>query len=173
MKRLTIAIMLVISALLISACSDENVENMLFFYSCEARSELGISRQKVVMPESGFELIANKREFMSSADLERVDVAKIVLPDGKPVTGFLFECNEKGTKKLYRETASNMGGWILLRENTTPIALRKIDTIIQDGKLFMVLEFPEDTDLFQKVDAYNKDIQIIAPKVREREESLW
>ena len=91
MKRLTIALMLVISTLLISACSDENVENMLFFYSCEARSELGISRQKIVMPESGFELIANKREFMSSADLERVDVAKIVLPDGKPVTGFLFE----------------------------------------------------------------------------------
>lgn len=173
MKKLIIALALSTLAVAFSACNDEKVETLLLFYTCEARNELGVSRQKVVMPESGFELIANKREFMSSADLERVDVAQVVMPDGNPVTGFLFTCNEKGQKKLYREAAANMGGWILLKENSKPIALRKIDTIIQDGKLFMVLEFPKDTDLFKKAEAYNKDIQVIAPKVREKEESLW
>lgn len=173
MKKILTGFMLSILALGFSACSDEEVKNMVFFYTCEARNEIGVSRQKVVMPKSAFELIANKREFMSSADMERVDVAQIRMPDGEIVTGFLFTCNEKGRKKLYRETAANMGGWILMKENTSPVALRKIDTIIQDGKLFMVLEFPEGTDLFKKIEDYNKDIQIIAPRVMEREQSLW
>lgn len=173
MKKLITGFLLALSVFGFSGCDDEKVDTMVYFYICESRNELGVSRQKVLMPESGFELIANKREFMTSADMERVDVAQVVMPDGQPVTGFLFTCNEKGKKKLYRETAASMGGWILMKENTDPVALRKIDTIIQDGKLFMVLEFPQDTDLFAKAADYNKNIQIIAPRVKAREENLW
>lgn len=173
MKKILTGFLLSILALGFSACSDDEIKNMLFFHICEARNEIGVSRQRVTMPKSGFELIANNSEFMTSADLERVDVAQIQMPDGKLVTGFLFTCNERGRKRLYRETAASMGGWILMKENTKPVALRRIDTLIQDGKLFMVLEFPEDTDLFKKAEEYNKDIQVIAPRVMEREQSLW
>lgn len=173
MKKIITGFLLAVMAFGFFGCDEENVETMVYFYTCEARNELGVSRQKVVMPESGFEVIANKKEFMTSADMQRVDVAQVQMPDGKLITGFLFTCNEKGQKKLYRETAANIGGWILMKENSNSVALRKIDTIIQDGKLFMVLEFPADTDLFMKAAEYNKDINIIAPRVRAKEENLW
>ena len=62
-----------------------------------------------------------------------------------------------------------MGGWILLKENGNPRAIRKIDSIISNGKLFMQLEYPRETDLFKKAQDYTKDIVKVQKEIAERE----
>ncbi|MBO6103396.1 MAG: hypothetical protein J6P03_09135 [Opitutales bacterium] len=173
MKKTILAFALAALTLLTSSCDDEEVKTMLMFYTCEAKNTVGLSRQTVKMPYSNFEVIANKRECMTSADFDSVDIAEVRTPNGGAIKGFLFNCNERGVKKLFRETSANLGGWILLTENGNPVGLRKIDMIIQDGKLFMLLEFPKGTDLTEKLMDYNKSVQVLSKRVTEEENSLW
>lgn len=173
MKKFIPAIIAAVVSVFISGCEDERLDHMLWFYTCESKNETGVSRTVVKMPNSGFEVIANKREFMSSADLERVDLAYVDMPDGTRLIGLQVTCNAKGAKKLSRETAAAMGGWILMKENQVPVGLRNIDMMMNGGKFFIPLEFPEGTDLQQKVEEFNKDISVIAPRVMERDNSLW
>ena len=172
-KNLIVLFFALLSSLFLSACDDDKVDTFLTFYTCEAKNSTGVSREVVKMPVSNFEVIANKKEFLTSADFDSMDIAEVRTPNGGTIRGFLFNCNEKGKNKLFRESSANLGGWILLRENGVAVGLRKIDMVMQDGKLFMLLEFAEGTDLTKKAISYNESIRIISTKVREEEESLW
>lgn len=167
-------LLLMATSILLFSCNDEEVKSVLTFHTCEAKASYNVSREKLQMPISKFEVIVNKKEFMTSADFDSVDIAEVRTPNGGAIRGFLFNCNEKGVKKLFRETSANLGGWILLKENGQPVGLRKVDIAMQDGKLFMLLEFPEGTDLTKKALDYNESIKIISAKVRDEEKiMLW
>lgn len=171
MKKILHYALLAFSAFSISGCIwDETIENYLTLHVCEARNEIGVSRERVKMPETGVEFIVQKEAFMTMGDLDSVDVAEVYDPSsGTTIRGFVLNCNGKGIKKLFRETSKSMGGWILLKENGNPRAIRKIDSIISNGKLFMLLEYPRETDLFKKAQDYTKDIVKVQKEIAERE----
>ncbi len=174
MKKFLTYAFLIASIFSLSGCFwGEKIENFLTLHVCEARNELGVSREKIKMPETGVEFIGIKDPFMTIGDLESVDVAEVYDPStGEVIRGFTLNCNPKGTKKLFRETSKSMGRWIILKENGKPCAIRKIDSIISNGKLFMQLEYPRETDIFKKAQDYSKDIIKVAEEIAERE-AAW
>ena len=174
-KKIFTALSLVVSALILGGCnSGENYENFLTFHVAEQKSSVGVSRSKVTMPQSGFEVIANDSFAFSHAHLDKVQVAEVKTFDGlQTIRGLLFSLTQDGSKILYRETATNRNGWILLKERHDPVGLRKIDTIISDGSLFMIVEFPPDVDLQEKADDYNEGIRIIQKKISKKNNSIF
>lgn len=177
MKK-TLHIIMSAALAFLSGCSlweDEKIENYLTLHMCEARNEIGLSREMVRMPETGVEFIAVKEPFMGMGDLDSVDVAEVYDPYlNKKIVGFQLNCGRMGVKKLYRETSNAMGGWIILKENGKPCAIRKIDSIISNGKLFMMLEYPKDTDIYKKAQDYSRDIKKVQKKLDRREAMfLW
>lgn len=171
MKKFLTYTFLVASIFSLSGCFwGDKIENYLTLHIGEARNEIGVSRERVKMPETGVEFIVQKEAFMTLGDLDSVDVAEVYDPSSRTtIRGFLLNCNGKGIKKLFRETSKSMGGWILLKENGKPCAIRKIDSIISNGKLFMQLEYPRETDIFKKAQDYSKDIKKINEEIAERE----
>ncbi|MBR4597165.1 MAG: hypothetical protein IKO42_02080 [Opitutales bacterium] len=171
MKKLFAYIMLVALASSLSGCFwDEKIENYLTLHVCESRSEIGLSRENIKMPETGVEFTAVKDPFMTMGDLESVDIAEVYDPySGKMIRGFQLNCAGMGAKKLFRETSKCMGGWIILKENGKPCAIRKIDSIITNGKLFMMLKYPKGTDIYQKAQEYSRDIKKIQEEIKQRE----
>lgn len=160
---------LAVSALfMLCACSDKP-ESLLTFHIGSSRGiGTGLSREPVQMPVSGFSVITEKDQFMYSGDLREVKLGRVKLPDGSFEIGFIFLCDQRGTSRLYQSSAANMGGFIVVKKDGQPIALRKIDGVIGDGTLFAVAEIPEDADLHKLVEEMNEQIK----KVNEFKESI-
>ena len=175
MKKLLQLLGLVAAALTLGACNTgEDYANFLTFHIAEQNTSEGIYRSRVTMPVSGFEVIANDGFVLSHAHLHSVKVAKVTMPDGlQTVRGLLFNFTSEGSRILYRETASNRNGWILMNERYKPVGLRKIDAIIQDGNLFMLVEFPPETDLHEKAADYNEGIRIVQAKIKKKKEGMF
>ena len=174
-KILNLTALLALMSALCGCFWDEKIENNLTLHVCESRSEIGISRETVRMPETGVDFTVVKEPFMTMGDLESVDVAEVYDPyAARMITGFQLNCAGMGAKKLFRETSKSIGGWILLKENGNPRAIRKIDSIITNGKLFMMLEYPKGTDIYQKAQDYSRDIKKVQEKLDRREAMfLW
>ena len=104
MKKILHYALLAFSAFSISGCIwDETIENYLTLHVCEARNEIGVSRERVKMPETGVEFIVQKEAFMTMGDLDSVDVAEVYDPSsGTTIRGFVLNCNGKGKKALPR-----------------------------------------------------------------------
>lgn len=159
----------------LSACNeDEKDKKLITFHVANSRNiSTGIARSMVKMPASGLTLVADNDQFMYSGDLKCVNVAKVIMETGEPLLGLYFECEESGRKKLFQATGGNMGSYLLMKFEGAPLALRLIDSPIQDGYLFMVPEFPPDTDIHKKVEEMNASIKVIH-KIKERaKKSEW
>ncbi len=161
MKRVTAILSAVISAFCIVACnSDDDADKKLLTFHVGSKNSIdsGISRETVVMPLSEFAIITNKDQFMYSGDIDKVELAQ-VNDRGGPVSGFYFTCQERGQKRLVQATGANMGGFIVVKFDGAPIGLRKIDTVITDGRIFVCSEVAPGTDLEKFVEEMNASIK--------------
>lgn len=160
---------------LLSACrEDEKNKKLITFHIANSRQiSTGLARSQVKMPASGLTLVADNDQFMYSGDLERVDVAKVIMETGEPLLGLYFTCEESGRKKLFQATGGNMGSYILMKFEGAPLALRLIDSPIQDGMLFMVPEFPPEEDMHKKVEEMNASIEVIHKIKARAKTSEW
>lgn len=172
LKIATTAILAVLSLCACSSNDDEKNGKLLTFHVANDRSiSEGLARYDVAMPFSGFVVRMNRDQFMYTGDIARVDLAEIRLVDG-PMTGFLFTCNERGKKRLLQATAANMGGYIVVLYGGEPIGLRKIDTTMADGSLFVNIELPKDADVNKFYEELAKSI-VKVDKIKKDSENSW
>ncbi len=174
LSKLVFCLAAALLSIFFASCSSSgnDDEKLITFHIGTSRNiSTGLTKSLVTMPQSGFTLVVDNDPFMYSGDLNRVDVAKIIMPaSGMPLFGFLFDCNDSGVKKLYYKSASNMGGYIVMLYQGAPVGLRKIDAPIDNGELFIVPELPLDTDLQEKADDMNASIKAIGEIVKKKRE---
>lgn len=161
MKRLIHTVLCALALLGVSGCEDEDMK-LITFHIANARGVLaGVSRTSETMPTSGFSVVSKNEHFMYSGDLVGVQLGQVRLPDNSREIGFIFQCDNRGTTRLFQATAANMGAFIVVKYNGETIGLRQIDMAISDGILFVVSECPPDTDLHKKVEEMNNDIKSV------------
>lgn len=126
-----------------SACvSDDNPEMLIGFYVGDQNTNIptGVSRQIDYLPLSKTSVVVDKKPFMLNGELIDVNVAKIPISEKDFLYGFQFQCNPQGTRKLAQVMGSNMNKLIVVKSGDTILGVRPIDTVVGDGRLFVVSE---------------------------------
>lgn len=158
-KTFSIALLVALS-IFSFGCSKDLPEALVTFHVANTRGVLaGVSRTQITMPASGFSVIAQNEQFMYSGDLLDVKVGEVTLPTGVKERGFIFYCSDRGKNRLYQTSAANRGAFIVVKYADKPIALRKIDTVIDNGILFAVSELKRDEDIFKKTEKLVEQIK--------------
>lgn len=161
MKKIISIVSVAIVSLLMGGCGSEELKTLVTFHM--GSSVMGLpespARELIEMPSSNFRLMCSTDIFMYNGDLERVDVARVD-SDGIRIDGFYFKCSISGAKKLLSLTASNLNNFIVMKINGKPMGLRKIDTVIPDGMLFVIADVPKGQDLQKIADEINEAIQV-------------
>ena len=173
MKKFLKIFIFALAGAALAACSgDEEKKNtkLLTFHVANDRTlSQGLTRKKVTMPFSGFTVLMNEDQFMYTGDIKKIDLAQVTLID-RPITGFLFTCNDRGRRRLMQATAANMGGYIVVMYGNEPIGLRKIDSAISDGTLFTHIEIPKDRDVVKFYEELSKSVDTVEEIKREKNE---
>lgn len=168
MKKIINIVSIVIASLLMGGCASEELKTLVTFHM--GSSVMGLpetaARELIEMPSSNFRLMCSTDIFMYNGDLERVDVARVE-SDGIKIDGFYFKCSISGAKKLLSLTASNLNNFIVMKINNKPMGLRKIDTVIPDGMLFVIADVPNGKDLQKIADEINEAIETTAKLKRD------
>ncbi len=151
-----------LSLALLGGCGEDEIKTFVSFHIGSSSNVMGVgsSREPIEMEGSKFRLLCDPNPFIYSGDLERVDVARVDTPDGMKIDGFYFKCDIDGTRKLLAVTASNLNNFIVMKINGVPMGLRRIDTIISDGMLFVIADVPMKTVLQKVADDINESIVI-------------
>ena len=167
MKKIISIISFTFATFALSGCFTEELKTLVTFHT--GTSVMGLpetnARELVEMPSSGTRVMCGTDIFMYSGDLERVDVAQVKV-DGIEIYGFYFRCSMAGSKKLFSMTGSNLNNYIVMKINGKPMGLRKVDTVIADGLLFVIADVPEvkgvsEMENLQKIaDEINESIQV-------------
>ncbi len=163
MKNLFNTVILSLLALFCNGCMEDEVKHLVTFHVGTGANILpaSIARDIVEMPGSGYRLMCNNHPFLYSGDLERVDVARVDTPDGMKIDGFYFKFTIDGTRKLLAISASNLNNFIIMQLNGMPMGIRKVDTVIHDGMLFVIADVPPNTVLQKVADDINESIMTI------------
>lgn len=161
MKKILRTFSTAMATLLLAGCAGEEIKDYITFHvASTVNFQTTAARERINMPSTNFSLVANVDPFMYNNDLERVDVAKVNHPVEGTITGFYFKANSRGMKRLFTATATNLNNFIVAKLNGKPIAIRKVDMVISDGKIFMVADTNEGTDLQKIADEINESIEI-------------
>ena len=159
MKKFKEIIAALATVLTLCGCASDKIDNLgTFHIATTANLQTLTARERIKMPSTGFELVSDVEPFMYNNDLVRVDVAQVKLPQGGTVKGFYFIASDRGTRRLFSASATNLNNFIVVKLNGKPIALRQVDGIISDGKIFAIADVPEDTDLQKTADEINESI---------------
>ena len=134
---------------LLSACqTTSKVENMLIpRIMIETRgAEYGALRgQTLRLPISGTEIIVDRELVVAELDILNVELVKVDMG-----LALLIETNDKGARALYRTSVTNRGSRLVFTTNDKAIGARRIDSVMNDGKIFTFVEVP-DTEIGQLV----------------------
>ena len=161
MKKVISIVLMSLASFLLNGCGDEELKTFVSFHI--GSSVMGLpesaARELIEMPSSNYRLMCSTDVFMYNGDIERVDVAR-VNADGMQIDGFYFKCTISGAKKLLSVTASSLNNYIVMKINDKPVGLRKRDTVIPDGMLFVIADLPKNQDLHKIADEINESIQV-------------
>ena len=170
MKFLKLAVLAAATLSLFGCNSDGDDEVMMItLHMGNSRSIASeLSRKSVTMPQSGLTVMMELSQFMYNGDLEEVHFAKNPMPDGSLINGFYFVANDRGMKRLMQATGGNIGSFIVMCVNGKPMGLRKIDSVVQDGKIFIISEFEgTDEEMGKYVADMNEAIKKVGKKIEE------
>ncbi len=93
----------------------------------------------VQLPVSKVALNINPKPVLVEYDIVNVEFAKVDLG-----WCLFFQFSSAAARDLYRLSAANLGGRLVLTLNDTPIGARRLDQAIADGGLFIFLELPNE-----------------------------
>lgn len=91
------------------------------------------------LPVSQTKVIVDREPIVAEFDIINVELVKVDMG-----LALMIQTNDKGARALYRGTVTNMGGRIVFTTNNKPIGARRIDGVIEDGKLFTFVEVDDD-----------------------------
>lgn len=93
----------------------------------------------VQLPVSKVTLNINPKPVLVEYDITDVEFAKVDLG-----WCLYFKFNAAAARDLYRLSAANLGGRLVLTLNDSPIGVRRLDQTIADGGLLIFLEVPNE-----------------------------
>jgi hypothetical protein len=93
----------------------------------------------VQLPISKVLVNINPKPVLVESDIANVEFAKVDLG-----WCLYFRFTSAAARDLYRLTAANPGGRLVLTLNDTPVGVRPIDQVIADGNLLTFVELPNE-----------------------------
>lgn len=115
----------------------------------------------VQLPVSKVALNINPKPVLVEYDITNVEFTKV----DRLGWCLYFQFSPAATRDLYRLSAANLGGRLLLALNDTPIGVRRIDQPIADGGFLIFLEVPNE-DLPPLAERLRRTSAAIAKKGR-------
>lgn len=103
--------------------------------------ELRPGRQgvRVQLPVSKVAMTLSPKPVLVESDITNVEVAKVDLG-----WCLYFQFSSAAASDLYRLSAGNVGGRLVLTLNGTPVGARLLDQAISDGGLLIFVELPNE-----------------------------
>ena len=149
MKRSLLLLPLLFLSVFLPACKTTNqVENMLIpRIMIESRGlQYGAMQGRALrLPISQTEIIVDREPAVSELDILNVELVKVDMG-----LALLIETNDTGARALYRTSVTNRGSRLVFTTNDKAIGARRIDTVMNDGKLYTFVEV-EDNAIGQLV----------------------
>ncbi len=93
----------------------------------------------VQLPVSKVALNINPKPVLVEYDIANVEFAKVDLG-----WCLYFQFNSAAARDLYRLSAANLGGRLVLALNDMPVGARRLDQAIADGGLLIFIELPNE-----------------------------
>ncbi len=93
----------------------------------------------VQLPVSRTMVTINPKPVLVETDITNVEFTKVDLG-----WCLYFQLTPAAGRDLYRLTAANLGGRLVLTLNDTPVGARPIDQVIADGRLLTFVELPNE-----------------------------
>lgn len=97
------------------------------------------SASLATLPTSGVQIPVLPRVVFSEGDIADVELVRVELG-----LCLMFELTSDAVQSLYRVTASNLGRRLVVALNGRPFGARVIDAPMQDGRLFIFVELPDE-----------------------------
>jgi len=94
---------------------------------------------RVQLPVSKLVLNINPKPVLVESDIANVEFAKVDLG-----WCLYFQFSSAAARDLYRLSASNLGGRLVLTLNDAPVGARVLDQAIADGSLLIFVEVPNE-----------------------------
>jgi len=94
---------------------------------------------RVQLPVSKVALTVNPKPVLVEYDIANVEFAKVDLG-----WCLYFQFSSAAARDLYRLSAANVGGRLVLTLNDAPVGARVIDQAITDGSLLIFVEVPNE-----------------------------
>ncbi len=94
---------------------------------------------RVQLPVSKVVLTINPKPVLVEYDIANVEFAKVDLG-----WCLYFQFSSAAARDLYRLSASNLGGRLVLTLNDAPVGARVLDQAIADGSLLIFVEVPNE-----------------------------
>ena len=90
------------------------------------------------LPISGTEIIVDREPAATELDILNVELVKVDMG-----LALLIETNDTGARALYRTSVTNRGSRLVFTTNDKAIGARRIDSVMNDGKLYTFVEVPD------------------------------
>jgi len=94
---------------------------------------------RVQLPVSKLALTVNPKPVLVESDITNVEFAKVDLG-----WCLFFQFSSAAARDLYRLSAANLGGRLVLTLNDAPVGARVLDQAIADGGLLIFVEVPNE-----------------------------
>ena len=94
---------------------------------------------RVQLPVSKLVLTVNPKPVLVESGIANVEFAKVDLG-----WCLYFQFSSAAARDLYRLSAANLGGRLVLTLNDTPVGARVLDQVIADGNLLIFVEVPNE-----------------------------
>lgn len=94
---------------------------------------------RIQLPVSKVVLTVSPKPVLVESDITNVEVAKVDLG-----WCLYFQFSDATARDLYRLSAGNVGGRLVLTLNGTPVGARMLDQGISEGGLYIFLELPNE-----------------------------
>jgi hypothetical protein len=94
--------------------------------------------REVVLPQSHLVYVVDAQPALWEGDFMNAELLQV--EEGLCV---LLQCNAAGSRELYRQTAANQGGRLVLFINERPLGARSVEYPLSDGNLILFVEIPD------------------------------
>jgi hypothetical protein len=140
MTRLRL-LLVAVAALVLSGCQNTAPspldQPLVARFFMEVRP--GTAGLAVQLPVSKVMLNISPKPVLVEYDITNVEFAKVDLG-----WCLYFQFNSAAARDLYRLSAANLGGRLVLTLNDTPVGARVLDQAIADGNLLIFVELPPE-----------------------------
>jgi hypothetical protein len=91
------------------------------------------------LPISGSVIAVDKTPIVNEFDIFNVEMVRVEMG-----IAVLIELSDQGARELYRRSVTNKGSRVVFVVNGNALGARRLDSAIEDGKLYTFVEVKDD-----------------------------